>query len=158
MALTLISSSVDPNGAADPSSEVSSAVATLPHGAGLSSVDAWPLVQSGAVVLVDVRTHEERTFVGHVPDSVHVPWATGTALTRNPRFIRELEAKVGKSARVILMCRSGKRSALALDAALKAGFEQIAHITDGFEGDLDASGQRGHQNGWRYHRLPWIQG
>ncbi len=44
-------------------------------------------------------------------------WATGTSLTRNPRFVRELEAKLGKDEVVLLLCRSGKRSALAAEAA-----------------------------------------
>ena len=70
---------------------------------------AWALFDAGDALLVDVRSAEERKFVGHVPDSLHVPWATGTALTRNPRFTRELEAKVGKDSTVLLLCRSGKR-------------------------------------------------
>lgn len=32
----------------------------------LSPVDAWQLVQQGEAVLVDVRTNEERKFVGYV--------------------------------------------------------------------------------------------
>ena len=119
MALTLISSAHDRDGVrgGSPAAKPSS----VPHGGGLLSVEAWALVQSGAAVLVDVRTHEERVFVGHVPNSVHVPWATGTALTRNPRFVRELETKVGKSTQAVLLCRSGKRSALAMEAAGEAG-------------------------------------
>ncbi|PEQ14807.1 rhodanese-like domain-containing protein, partial [Piscirickettsia salmonis] len=88
----------------------------LPYAGGVSPVDAWTLAQNGDAVLVDVRSAEERKFVGHIPGTVHVPWATGTSLTRNPRFVRELEAKVasagGKDAVVLLLCRSGKRSAL----------------------------------------------
>ena len=52
----------------------------------LSPVDAWQLVQQGEAVLVDVRTNEERKFVGYVPESIHVAWATGTSFNRNPRF------------------------------------------------------------------------
>lgn len=130
----------------------------LPHGGGLDPVSAWALVRSGQVTLVDVRTSEERKFVGHVPDSVHVPWATGTALTRNPRFARELEAKLGgKDKPTLLICRSGKRSAQAVEAAIKAGFSRVANVLEGFEGDLDAQQQRGHDNGWRFHGLPWKQ-
>lgn len=44
----------------------------------LSPTDAWQLVQQGEAVLVDVRTNEERKFVGYVPESIHVAWATGT--------------------------------------------------------------------------------
>ena len=81
-------------------------------------------------------------------------WATGTSLTRNPRFVRELEAKVGdKTRRVLLLCRSGKRSALALEAARKAGFTQVSNVLEGFEGERDAQGQRGRQDGWRFHGL-----
>ncbi len=39
-------------------------------------------------VLVDVRTNEERKFVGYVPESIHVAWATGTSFNRNPRFLK----------------------------------------------------------------------
>src|SRR5690242_15625 len=86
----------------------------LPYAGVLGPQDAWRLVAEGQAVLVDVRSIEERTFVGRIPDSVHVPWASGTALTRNPRFVRELEAKLGGKDKVaLLLCRSGKRSALA---------------------------------------------
>lgn len=62
------------------------------------------------MIVGNMRTAEERKFVGHVPNTLHVAWATGTALTRNPRFVKELEAKVGRSKPVLLLCRSGKRA------------------------------------------------
>ncbi len=68
----------------------------LPYAGGVPPAVAWQLVQRHEAVLVDVRSGEERKFVGHVPESLHVPWATGTALTRNPRFVRELEARLAK--------------------------------------------------------------
>ncbi|MBV8124964.1 MAG: rhodanese-like domain-containing protein [Burkholderiaceae bacterium] len=129
----------------------------LPYAGGVPPEAAWALVQSGQAQLVDVRSGEERKFVGLVPGSIHVAWATGTALTRNPRFVRELEAKVAKDAVVLLLCRSGKRSALAAEAAAKAGFTQVFNVLEGFEGELDAHQQRGHGDGWRFHGLPWVQ-
>jgi rhodanese-related sulfurtransferase len=131
--------------------------AGLPYAGGVSPQDAWALVQAGDAVLVDVRTAEERKFVGLVPDSLHVAWATGTSLTRNPRFVRELEAKTGKEAVVLLLCRSGNRSAQAAEAAAKAGFTQVFNVLEGFEGELDGAQRRGASNGWRFHGLPWIQ-
>lgn len=93
----------------------------LGHAGGVRPPVAWALVQAGQAVLVDVRTAEERKFVGQVPGTLHVAWATGTALTRNPRFARELEARLaphgGKEAVALLLCRSGKRSVLAAQAA-----------------------------------------
>ena len=129
----------------------------LPYAGGVPPELAWSLVSAGQAVLVDVRSAEERKFVGHVPESLHVPWATGTALTRNPRFVRELEAKTGKDARVLLLCRSGKRSALAAEAAAKAGFTQAFNVLEGFEGEIDENQHRGGQDGWRFHALPWVQ-
>jgi rhodanese-related sulfurtransferase len=129
----------------------------LPYAGAVPPAEAWALVQSGQVKLVDVRTAEERKFVGHVPDSLHVPWATGTALTRNPRFVRELEAKVGKQQPVLLLCRSGKRSALAAEAATKAGFGSVFNVLEGFEGEINGQQQRGSADGWRFRGLPWIQ-
>jgi rhodanese-related sulfurtransferase len=131
------------------------------YAGGVAPPVAWELVRGGQAVLVDVRSGEERKFVGHVPDSLHVAWATGTALTRNPRFVRELEAKLakdgGKDAVVLLLCRSGKRSALAAEAAAKAGFTRVFNVLEGFEGEIDAQQHRGGSDGWRFHGLPWVQ-
>lgn len=132
--------------------------AGLPFAGRVSPPDAWALVTSGQAVLVDVRTNEERVFVGQVPGSVHVPWATGTALTRNPRFVRELEAKLGGKDKIaLLLCRSGNRSAQAAEAAAKAGLALVFSIEEGFEGELDGNDQRSRVNGWRVHGLPWAQ-
>jgi len=130
----------------------------LPYAGGVPPTVAWELFSSGVVQLIDVRTVEERKFVGHVPNTAHVPWATGTSLTRNPRFVRELEAKVGgKDAVVLLLCRSGKRSALAAEAAAKAGFSRVFNVLEGFEGELDAKQHRAGTDGWQFHQLPWVQ-
>ncbi len=129
----------------------------LPYAGGVSPQVAWQLFSQDAALLVDVRSAEERKFVGHVPGSLHVPWATGTALTRNPRFVRELEAKTGKGTPVLLLCRSGKRSALAAEAAAKAGLHLVFNVLEGFEGEINTAGHRGTEDGWRFQGLPWVQ-
>ncbi|UCV05629.1 rhodanese-like domain-containing protein [Dechloromonas denitrificans] len=129
----------------------------LPYAGSVSPQDAWALVSSGEAVLIDVRTAEERKFVGHVPETRHVAWMTGLSLSRNPRFTRELEGKAGKDDVVLLLCRSGKRSAAAAEAAAKAGFKNVFNILEGFEGDLDEQQRRGAFNGWRNAGLPWVQ-
>lgn len=127
------------------------------YAGGVTPAEAWQLFTSGDAVLVDVRTGEERKFVGHVPDTLHVAWATGTALTRNPRFVRELENKVKKDQIVLFLCRSGKRSAEAAKAATKAGFQNAFNVLEGFEGEITEQKQRGQLGGWRFHQLPWVQ-
>lgn len=119
--------------------------------------EAWALVEAGAVTLVDVRTAEELKYVGRVPGSAHVAWQTGPALIKNPRFLRELESKANRDAVLVLLCRSGKRSAAAAKAATEAGFTQVFNVLEGFEGDLDTQQQRGDSGGWRHWGLPWVQ-
>jgi rhodanese-related sulfurtransferase len=132
--------------------------ASLPFAGSIAAPDAWQLIQSDAAALIDVRTNEERVFVGYVPNSVHLPWMTGTAMNRNPRFVRELESRFkDKSAVLLFLCRSGKRSSAAAEAATKVGFSNVFNIDQGFEGDLNDAQQRGKIGGWRWHALPWIQ-
>ncbi|MEY4593470.1 MAG: hypothetical protein RIR18_2365 [Pseudomonadota bacterium] len=129
----------------------------VPFAGSVTPQVAWALFSEGEAVLVDVRTAEERKFVGHVPETKHVPWMTGLSLSRNPRFVKELEAKAGKDDVIFLLCRSGKRSAAAAEAATKAGFKNVFNILEGFEGDLDELQRRGGFNGWRHAGLLWIQ-
>lgn len=123
----------------------------------LPPAEAWELFSAGAAQIVDVRTVEERVYVGRVPGSLHVAWATGTSMTRNPHFTRQVSALVARDQTVLLLCRSGKRSAAAAEALRKAGFARVLNIEEGFEGNLDASGHRGGADGWRFHGLPWEQ-
>ena len=130
----------------------------LSYAGGVPPQQAWTLFSSGAVALIDVRSAEERKFVGHVPGSLHVAWASGTALTRNPRFAREVEAKAkDKTAPLLLLCRSGKRSAAAAEVLAKAGYTNVFNVLEGFEGEIDQQQQRGKADGWRYRGLPWVQ-
>lgn len=119
--------------------------------------DAWALVQAGAARLVDIRTVEELSYVGSVPGATHVVWATGISQNRNPRFLRELESKVRKDETLLLLCRSGKRSAEAAAAATRAGFARVYNVLEGFEGELDDKRHRGGLGGWRSYGLPWQQ-
>ncbi|HPY42195.1 MAG TPA: rhodanese-like domain-containing protein [Thiolinea sp.] len=144
------------NGASFRSSS-SSEAERLAYAGVVSPTHAWALFQAGAAVLVDVRTKEELHFVGRVTGSIHVAWATGTAMNRNPRFVKELEAKFNKQQTLLFLCRSGKRSAEAAAAATKAGFTQAYNIAQGFEGDLNEQQQRGTLGGWRHANLPWQQ-
>jgi rhodanese-related sulfurtransferase len=134
-----------------------SAAAGITFSGEVTPQQAWDLAQSGAAILVDVRSAEELRFVGHVPGTLHVAWASGVSLTRNPRFTRELESKVGKDKPILFLCRSAKRSARAAEAAVKAGFRYVFNVLEGFEGELDDKGHRGGQEGWRFRGLPWAQ-
>jgi len=133
------------------------AASRLPFAGTIAPVDAWQLFSTLAAIIIDVRSVEERLFVGYVPGTLHAPWAQGVGMVPNPNFIRGLEARVSKDTVVLFLCRSGKRSAAAATAATKAGWLHAFNIAEGFEGELDNSRRRGHVGGWRHHGLPWIQ-
>ncbi len=128
----------------------------LIYAGSVTPIEAWDLFSLGTAILIDVRTIEERKFVGHVPGTLHVAWMTGTAMVKNPRFIKELSSKAQKRDTIVFLCRSGKRSADAAAAAHKAGFVNAFNVLEGFEGDLDENLQRGN-GGWRHNGLPWVQ-
>lgn len=119
--------------------------------------EAAELIVAGVARLVDVRTPEERKFVGYVPESIDVPWAIGTAFTRNPHFIRELERKAARDDVLLFLSRSGSRSIFAAEAATQAHFLHAYNVLEGFEGALDQKRRRGTSDGWRFRCLPWVQ-
>lgn len=125
----------------------------------ISPIEAWKLVEKHRhnIHFIDVRSNEERVFTGYIPDTEHFTWASGTSFVRNPRFVKEVEHKLGKQNILFLFCRSGGRSKLAATALKGAGFEYVYNILEGFEGDLDELQQRNKVNGWKFHQLPWIQ-
>ena len=132
----------------------------LPEGSGYSGAvtpqEAHLLHLRGAALIVDVRTAEEREYVGRVPETPHVPWRLRGASAPNPEFLAQLREATGPQSPVLFLCRSGQRSHLAAIAATQAGYAAY-NILEGFEGDLDADGHRGTLGGWRSHGLPWVQ-
>ncbi|MGV8803692.1 MAG: rhodanese-like domain-containing protein [Polaromonas sp.] len=118
---------------------------------------AWQWVQSGQAVLVDVRTDAEREWVGRVPGAVALAWKQWPGMAMNPDFDAGLKAAAAPGQKIVLLCRSGVRSVAAARRATELGMEAY-NILEGFEGDADAQGQRGHRGGWRLQGLPWQQG
>ena len=117
-------------------------------------------------LLIDIRSSMEFLFVGHPVGAVHVPWIDEPDWEVNPHFVAEIrklmlggvvcETNDG-CVPVILICRSGKRSAEAGKLLLEAGLTSIYHIDEGFEGELNDVHQRSSVGGWRFHGLPWEQ-
>ena len=117
---------------------------------------AWQWLQSGEAVLVDVRTDAEREWVGKVPGAIAVAWKQWPGMAANQNFDEQLRAAVPEGKKVVLLCRSGVRSVAAAQRAAGLGIEAY-NILEGFEGDVDANGQRGRLSGWRKRGLPWNQ-
>ncbi|MBN1927952.1 MAG: sulfurtransferase [Chlorobiaceae bacterium] len=139
----------------------------------LSAKDAYDLVVKAPekVLFVDIRTPSETLYVG-IADQINlnIPYMLNDYSTwdvKNQRFqmnpnsaftmkIAEALAARGlkKTDPVILMCRSGDRSAGAADLLTKAGYTDVWSVYDGFEGDLSKEGRRS-VNGWKNANLPW---
>lgn len=110
-------------------------------------------------LFIDRRSDAEYFFVGHATGANHVAWREAPDWELNPNFIsevRKLAAHVTDRP-VVLICRSGRRSAEAGLSLEQAGFTQVHNVAHGFEGDLNAERQRGKLNGWRFDGLPWEQ-
>lgn len=127
----------------------------------ISLADAWELLSSDpAAVLIDVRTKAEWNFVG-VPDlstigkEVQLVELNQFPSGQNPLFLAEANAAApNKEAPVLLICRSGARSASAAAAMTDAGWTNTINVVAGFEGDLDGSRHR--HGGWKSAN-PWSQ-
>ena len=95
--------------------------------------------------IVDVRTPEEYIFVGHAPMARNIPlgfitytWDAEQGRARvqlNPEFLAAVQSTTRRRDTLLVTCRSGGRSALAVNALAKAGFTNVYNIIDGFEGD-----------------------
>ncbi len=121
------------------------------------------------VKILDVRMVEEYVFLGHAEGAVNVPVAFPKyewhpdkrkyGFEINPDFIDHVKAVFAPDDTIMAMCRSGGRSAAAINMLAKAGFTRIYNIIDGFEGDtVDDPESVFHgkrmKNGWK-NSAPW---
>ena len=143
----------------------------------LSAKEAAALKQSlgNKALLVDIRTQAEITFVGEA-DAVdaNIPYMLANfstwddkkgrfLLTQNATFVDKMDALVSKTglnkeSTIIVMCRSGDRSARAADDLTKAGYTNVYSLVEGFEGDVAKDGPTAGKrtvNGWKNAGLPW---
>ena len=131
--------------------------------------DQWKAAPD-KVKIIDVRTPEEYLFVGHptmawkIPVAVQIyEWdAEKKQFPMKPLldFVARVQTMAKPDDTLMVMCRSGGRSAIAANFLAKAGFKNVHNIIDGMEGDAveDANsvfqGQR-LVNGWKNSGCPW---
>jgi len=138
----------------------------------LSVEEAYALWQQDPVKyeIIDVRTPEEYIFVGHPTMARNIPvWFSENrydqekerqAMHENPSFVAAISERFGKDDTILLTCRSGLRSAKAVDLLADAGFTKAYSVIPGFEGDKvkdEGSPDFGWRKvgGWRLCGLPW---
>lgn len=155
----------------------SKAVKQTPYHLYLSAAEASAMKsQLGEnIFFADIRSPAEVMFVGMADKvDVNIPFEYPDynqwdekkktwKMKPNPAFTQQMEehiqqAKPGKDTPVILICRSGKRSAKAAGLLHKLGYEKVYTVIDGFEGDKAKSGaNKGKRvvNGWKNSNLDW---
>jgi rhodanese-related sulfurtransferase len=122
------------------------------------------------VKIIDVRTPEESFFVGYAPMAWRVPVARLTyvwdaakqqyPMELLPDFVARVATVAQPDDTLLVMCRSGGRSAIAVNLLAQAGYRNVYNIVDGMEGDTvdDLTsvfhGQRV-KNGWKNSGAPW---
>jgi len=141
----------------------------------LTAREAWQrcLAEPDRVKLIDVRTPEELLFVGHAPLAWNIPafaqvyeWSVEKGkfpMTYHPDFVARVKLVAGADDVLLVMCRSGGRSALSVNLLAQAGFTRAHNVVDGVEGDTVSDpasvfhGQR-LRNGWKNSGCPWSYG
>lgn len=135
---------------------------------------AMKLDQGDRVLLVDVRDPVEIMFTGFGasvdlsipamradPTTWH-PRKPSFAMVPNPDFAEQLLGEMaarglGPDTPVLLMCRSGGRSASAARRLEGTGLTRVYNVVDGFEGPAlpDPANPARKLAGWKNSGLPW---
>jgi rhodanese-related sulfurtransferase len=162
-----------------PAASALPAVKQTKSGLYMSPKEALDAKRAGGdkVLLVDVRTRAEAMFVGMPRQAdalvpyVELPefmndWDEKRAVYAvqlNNDFLPELQRRMeqkgaNKDSTIILLCRSGDRSARAADFLASQGFAKVYSVPEGFEGDPAKDGPQAGQrvvNGWKNAGLEW---
>jgi len=143
----------------------------------MTSSDAYKYTMDhmDKTLFVDIRTPSELNYLGAttVMDKL-VPWVfmdtTGWNAKKhrykrrtNKTFVADVDAALKKKGltkndTVILICRSGDRSAAAVNLLAKNGYTKAYTVVHGYEGDKAKSGKnKGKRmvNGWKNSGMPW---
>ena len=90
-----------------------------------------PRLTRGDVLLVDLRDRSERERHGVLPGSVHAPYPDLERSLEADGLLHELSAATAKT--LVFYCAYGERSAMAVEAARRAGFQEARHLHGGLD-------------------------
>jgi sulfur-carrier protein adenylyltransferase/sulfurtransferase len=84
-----------------------------------------------SIVYLDCREPAEWNL-GHIPGAVFIPRGD---------LESHVEAKIPRDTKIIIYCARGNRSALAADTMQQMGYEDVASMSQGIIGWVDAGGE-----------------
>ena len=136
----------------------SEAVDGVEPGGDIPLETAAKLLESPGVHIVDVRTEAEFAYVGHPVGAVNIPLLRfdpqSYGMTPNPDFVDQVRERFSPDDTLLMICRSGGRSARAARMLVEAGYPKAYNILEGVEGGKDDDGHRT-VNGWKVRGLPY---
>jgi rhodanese-related sulfurtransferase len=131
--------------------------------------DKWK-AEPERVIILDVRTPEEYLFVGHPTMAWKIPVASQSyewdeakgqfPMKLLPDFVSRVKEVIQPDMTLMVMCRSGARSAIAVNLLAQAGFQHVHNIVDGMEGDTIEDPESAFvgqhmRNGWKNSGCAW---
>lgn len=133
----------------------------------VTAVEAYEmLTKDESIVFIDVRTRAEVAFLGmpaladtNIPYMLVGDWdewdkkKNTFKIQPNSNFLPYFDDYIeshdlNKNSKIIVICRSGNRSAKAVNILSKVGYTNVYTVIDGFEGSSK-------DNGWKHNGLPW---
>ena len=110
-------------------------------------------------IYLDVRSVGEFE-AGHPAGAINIPilhFNPGTGMTPNEEFPAVVDASLPKEAKILVGCKTGGRSARAVEIMTQMGYTNVANVRGGFVGAMDAFG-RVSEPGWSMLNLPVSSG
>lgn len=123
----------------------------------VKAFDLWAK-NKDRVKIIDCRTREE-FIAGHPEMASNIPieFMINGSVTRNPDFEAEVRKIASETDTVMIICRTGRRSIIAANQIIKAGFSNVINISDGFEGKKGRDAGSAEGSGWKHSGLPWVR-
>jgi hypothetical protein len=91
------------------------------------------LNEKNQCTLIDIRDIRELWREGTVEKSIHIPRGV-LEFWLDPGSPYYKPEKFNENKKIVLFCAAGFRSALATKSLIEMGYENIAHVKDGFAG------------------------
>jgi rhodanese-related sulfurtransferase len=107
------------------------------------------------IKIIDVRTPDEFRLIGLPKMAAKIPLTASAG-----EFVGRVKRIAEPNDTLFVICRSGNRSATAIEMLARSGFKNAYTVVDGFEGDRNTDpsspgyGKRT-VNGWKNAGLPW---
>jgi rhodanese-related sulfurtransferase len=122
----------------------------------VNALEALEIMQKDPnVIYLDVRSVPEFEQ-GHPEKARNIPLmdlVPGMGMVANPDFTKVVEANIPKDAAILVGCKTGGRSARAIEIMAQMGFQNLTNVRTGFVGSMDMTG-RITEPGWSMLNLP----